>query len=474
MKRNLVLSMAAVMLLSAIMVSGCGGEEKPAVEYRDPSMQAVSAIPVERQYTLDDLLLTQYISSFIVSPDGSLLAWVMAGHEEGRELESGNLFITDLASKDTWQVTDYRESSPSAPQWSPDGKTLAWLSDASLPGEGTAGGSLQVWAAGAGAWQPRPVTRRAGGVGDFDWRGSDRIVFYAVERDAESAGSADDTLHVSDYAEFPVNLYQVGLEGGEAERLTGYPDNMTHLSTSPDGRYAFLVRTEANGFYNFTGDIPFYNYLLDLETGEARSVFAETREVNEARWSPDSGTLYVVDNHNEDEAAIPVTCLVRALDVGTNEESLVDLDWGRGLDSMAPTGYFAPMLSPTRDGFVAILADGCHPRAARYVREGDAWRREMLDAEHQGNIFSITVSYDGKTAATTTPRPPSRRSSTSLPWTARRSGAPCGSPGSTPGSRRRAAPRRRPSPGRGPWGKRWRACSTTRRATSPARSTPWC
>jgi dipeptidyl aminopeptidase/acylaminoacyl peptidase len=32
------------------------------------------------------------------------------------------------------------------------------------------------------------------------------------------------------------------------------------------------------------------------------------------------------------------------------------------------------------------------------VREGDGWRKEMLEGAHQGNIFSIAVSADGNTA----------------------------------------------------------------------------
>jgi dipeptidyl aminopeptidase/acylaminoacyl peptidase len=398
MRRIAAVVLALPVLASSLIVSGCG--EKPdAVAYRDPSMQPGEPITAGQEFTVDDLLYTQYASHIAISPDGGYLAWVKTGHEQGGETESSNLFITSLASRDTVQVTDYRETTVLSPQWSPDGKALAWLSNAARPGEAGPGSSLQVWATGPDGVSPEPVTRREGGVEDFDWRGAASLVYYARENIASPAtGAADDTVHVSDYADAPANLYQIGLEGGEVERLTDYSDNVTHLSTSPDGRYAFVVRTEAESFYTFTGDIPFRNYLLDLETGEERRVFEETREANEARWSPDSGTLYLVDDYNQDEASVTYTCIVRTLDADSGEEGLVDLDWDRGLDAMAPFGSSSSMINPTRDGFVAILADGCHPRAARFVREGDGWKREMLEGEHQGNIFDITVSYDGKTS----------------------------------------------------------------------------
>jgi dipeptidyl aminopeptidase/acylaminoacyl peptidase len=387
--------LALMMFLSTLIVSGCGGETA-AVEYRDPSMQPGAAITAEQEVTIDDLLYTQYASRIAISPDGGYLAWVQTGHTQGTETESYNLFITELAGPDTRQVTDYSEIYVLSPQWSPDGKALAYLSNAPMPGEEGPADSLQVWVTGLDGTPPQPVTQREGGVEDFDWRGDENIVFYAYDHSGDDAD--DDTVHVSDYTEAPANLYQVSREGGEAEKLTDYSENITDISTSPDGRYAFLVRTEAKSGPIYTDDIPSYNYLLDLETGEEKQVFEETRTVFAARWSPDSKTLYIVDRHSEDALSMTYTCIVRLLDVNSGEERLVDLDWGRGLDAMAPMGSTASLLSPIQDGFIAILGDGCHPKAARLTREGDNWRREMLEGKHQGNIFAITVSSDGKTA----------------------------------------------------------------------------
>jgi len=389
--------LALAMLISTLLLSGCGGETT-AVEYRDPSMQPGEPITAEQEVTVDDLLYTQYASRISISPDGSYLAWVKTGHTQDNETESYNLFITELGDSSTRQVTEYSEIYVLSPQWSPDGQALAYMSNAPLPGEEEAGASLQVWITGLDGAPPQPVTLKEGGIDDFDWRGPNRIVFYAHEDGGDESDADDDTVHVSDYAEVPANLYQVELGGGEAEKLTDYSENVTDISTSPDGRYAFLVRTKAKSGPTYTGDIPSFNYLLDLETGEEKKVFEETRTVFAARWSPDSKTLYIVDRHSEEALSMTYTCIVRLMDVDSGEERLVDLDWGRGLDAMAPIGSTASMLSPIKDGFVAILGDGCHPKTARFTQEGENWRREMLEGEHQGNIFAITVSSDGNTA----------------------------------------------------------------------------
>jgi Tol biopolymer transport system component len=185
-------------------------------------MQPVASITADQELTVDDLLYTQYASSIAISPDGSHLAWVMTGHAQDTEIESYNLFIIDLADKSTRQVTDYADTFVLSPQWSLEGSSLAFLSNAPLPGEEGPGDSLQVWVTRLDAAAPRPVTRQEGGVEDFDWRGPDRIIYYARESGGDSSGANDDTVHVSDYTEAPANLYQVGREGGggrKAQRL---------------------------------------------------------------------------------------------------------------------------------------------------------------------------------------------------------------------------------------------------------------
>src|SRR5262249_32674833 len=48
------------------------------------------------------------------------------------------------------------------------------------------------------------------------------------------------------------------------------------------------------------------------------------------------------------------------------------------------------------DGFLALLADGVRNRPARYVRDGDGWKRGRLRGEHAGNLFGLQASADGK------------------------------------------------------------------------------
>lgn len=394
MGRALVIGLTLCLLVSPLLYSGCG--EKAGQAYRDPSMTPGEKVSDEQKVTMDDLLFTEFAAQVAMSPDGSKVAWVKKGPTPENELESANLFVSDLQELSTRQMTSYTERAVVEIEWSPDGSSVAYISDAPLPGTQESG-AAQVWIAKVDGTEPSPVTTSETGVTGYGWRGPDSIVYIAGEKPADSPPPGDNTVLVSEYAEAPAHLYQVGIEGGEVRKLTDNDDNILAVSVSPDGKHAFMVRTRAKGGMSWSADIPMHYYLLDLETGKQKRVFEEVKHYASMEWSVDSGTFYLVDNHSDEDVIFTYTAIVRTLDLSSGEEGLVDLDWGRGLEEMAPMGPSAPMISPTADGFVATLVDGCNPKVALYTRAGDTWKREMLKGQHQGNIFAIVVSPDGKT-----------------------------------------------------------------------------
>src|SRR5262249_34650012 len=82
-------------------------------------------------------------------------------------------------------------------------------------------------------------------------------------------------------------------------------------------------------------------------------------------------------------------------DLAAGTPAPVDLGWDKGLTSQDENDYQAGV-EVTPDGFLALLADGVRPRAARYVRNGTGWNREWLSGEHAANLFGFAVAADGK------------------------------------------------------------------------------
>ncbi|MBN2025379.1 MAG: S9 family peptidase [Actinobacteria bacterium] len=398
----LVIVLAFLCAVSSFIFAGCGEEtEQKKIELRDPSMEPVEDIPDDRQLTFDDVLYTEYVSEMAFSPDGSLLAWCKDFCEPGMMTRANNVFLTDLVDYTTVQLTSFEGAMIGGLKWSPDGARIAFLSDAvpSNAADETAG-AIQVWAVGPGGQDAAPLTSAQGGVEEYGWRDGQTLLYTTpVERPGEEMEPGDSTVHVSELCDAPVCLFQLDLAGGEAAQVTRNDDRIMALSVSPDGRYAFYVRTQYKGFmpgHTYYADSSFHNYLLDLESGEEIQVFKEMRSTGGEAWSGDSETLYAVDLYYE-ENPYAFRAEALALDVSTGEECRIDLGWPRGMEMMSPFGLPNSPIRPTPDGFLAFLADGCNPRLARYTRSGESWEMAILEGEHQGNIFYAEVSPNGET-----------------------------------------------------------------------------
>jgi len=407
MRRSSPFVLTAVLLtlllaISAMILNGCGeAAEEKEIALKDPSMAPVEDIPDARKLTYDDVLYAEYVSEMAFSPDGSLLAWCKDFCQPGMEMRAQNIYLTDLAANTTAQLTSFEEAMIGGLKWSPDGTRIAFLSDAAPPAAGAGGGGIQVWAVAPGGGEAVPLTSAESGVDEYGWKDARNILYAAPEVSPErQAEPGDNTIHVSENIEAPVRLFQLDLASGETTQVTGNDDRIMALSVSPDGKYAFYVRTQYKGFmpgHTYYAGATFDNYLLDLASGEEREVFEEMRSTGGEAWSQDSKTLYAVDLYYEDPNPYAFRAEALALDVATGEESRIDLDWPKGMEMMSPFGLPNSPIRPTPDGFLAFLADGCNPKLARYTRTGEGWEMTMLEGEHQGNIFYVEVSPDGGT-----------------------------------------------------------------------------
>jgi dipeptidyl aminopeptidase/acylaminoacyl peptidase len=360
-------------------------------------------------WDIDDVILAESLRDIQVSPDGRWAVWVhlVPSKEHGESI--GNLVRLDLATGRETILTRGTESC-SHPRWSPDGQRLAFLrprsaarSQAGSESEGTKEDAAnQIWLIDPSGGEAWPLTEWPSAVLHFDWAGSESLVFAAQETPTLRASALkdekDDTLVVEDERhEPPVRLFRVEVSSKKMTRLTENGDRIDKLAVSPDGKYAIAIHQRSLS-YNFDNKIKPAVLLHDLNSGQVRPIFAEPHwNIQHVSWSPDNRGFYAVNLHNSQPRFAQAGILqLHYFDLARNAALSVDLAWERGLAEQEDNDDL-PALAVTRDGFIALLADGVHTKIARYTRAGAGWRRAWLTGEQAGNIFDLQASADGKT-----------------------------------------------------------------------------
>ncbi len=409
MKRSYHLGLFFVVLtiLFFSSIPALAGSDAGAVKngtiLKNPGMEPVAEFPDNKKLTFDDVLYAEYVSEMAFSPDGSYLIWCKDFCEPGMKTRAENVFVTYLSEGRTTQITSFDSAEINGLKCSPDGKRITFLSDATpdTRNDKDLGQTVRIWAATLDGKGLSPLTSLDRNILEYAWRDSDTLLYTTTEEGwNERIETGDNTIRVSDYCDAPVRLFQLDLQSGRTIPVTRNNDRILALSVSPDGKWAFYVRTMSKGFipgHDFYANISFSNYLLDLESGVETEIFEMMRSTGGAVWSPDSKTLYAVDLYYKDPNPYAFRAEALVLDVNTGEEASIDLQWPKGMEMMSPIGLPNSPIRPIPDGFLAFLADGCNPKLARYTRFGQKWEKTLLKSEHQGNIFYIEPSPDGAT-----------------------------------------------------------------------------
>jgi len=246
------------------------------------------------QQLTEELGKTVLYGDVALSPDGKHVAWVQSTAASTskqtyiREI-SGNAPAKIVNILITGERTDFD------PAWSPNSKTLAFFSSAGQQEQ------RQLWIVNADGSDAKKITNLNGYAARPRWSHDGKQIAFLYIEGAGGGGplmAAPETTGVIDTAIHNQRIAVIDIASGQLRQ--GSPENL-HIydfDWSPDDKT--FVATAAPG----PGDNNWWIaqiYTIDIDKGNARSIYKPSLQVAVPRWSPDGNSIGFIEGIMSDE-----------------------------------------------------------------------------------------------------------------------------------------------------------------------------
>ncbi len=353
-----------------------------------------SARAQPRGVTAEDYYAFETLSDPHFSPDGATLAFVVTKVDQKQNRRRSEIWTVPAdGSREPIAITTSPQSSNS-PRWSPDGRSLAFLS--ARPAAGDDNGSTprpQVWLLPLTGGEPRRVTSLRNGVIGFQWSpDGSRLAVISRTGPSDDARSPSDVRHYK-HSSYKFNdsgwfddkrthLWVVDVASGAARQITSGDDwDDTDPQWSPDGRRIAFVSDRSGKAYDESRNADVW--VVDATGGTPVKVSDHDTADRQPRWSPDGQTIAFVSP--VPEKAHPKIWLAPSAGGGQSRLAVDNLDviptalrWAEGGKAL----YFEAGFRGTTQIFRADLA----ARRAAPVTSGDRTFRAFDLADRTGRL----------------------------------------------------------------------------------------
>jgi dipeptidyl aminopeptidase/acylaminoacyl peptidase len=275
-----------------------------------------------RGITPEDYFSFEFAGDPQIAPDGKVIAFVVTRIDRAQNRRNSSIWMVSAdGSRVPSQFTTSPQSS-SSPRWSPDGKSLAFLSSRPEGMSSTAAPPdqprSQVYLLSLNGGEARRITNLKNGVSTFRWSpdGSRLVIVSRIGPSDSRADSKDrsDVRHYKNttykfndtgwFDDRRTHLWVVDVKSGTAQQITEGNDwNDSDPQWSPDSsRIAFASnRTGKEYEENRNSDV----WVVSAGGGALTKISDHDEADTTPRWSPDGKTIaFIGELHDRDHPKI--------------------------------------------------------------------------------------------------------------------------------------------------------------------------
>ncbi len=291
---------------------------------------ASAAPPVD--VVFDSVRQVRRFRDVAIAPDGRRVAWSQKARDRDGQNVLGEISVAALPGGAPRRLTA-GDGAESRREWgaifSPDGQTVAFLSDAAEEKQ------LQVWLAPASGGAPRQLTNVRGQLDHLLWSpDGEAIAFLFIEGSTQEAGALVAYKPDSGVVEETVEerrIAVVEVKTGALRQVSPADLYVYDYDWSPDGKAFAAEAARGSGTNNYwVAEL----YLVDAATGETRSIWKPSLQIACPRFSPDGKSVALIHGLMSDEGStggdvwiVPVSGAAPRNLMGDLKASAAELVW---------------------------------------------------------------------------------------------------------------------------------------------------